>query len=280
MSESKLRYRDADWLRKEYIDNTRSSIEIAEECSVSTGTICRWLNKHGIDVRSSKEQTELYKENDEWKNKMSITKTDGATKNLQRKEWVEQKYIVEDLSSYDLADLCGVTRPTVINWLRRHGIDVDDPGPRNPGNVQKLKDAEWLRKQYVDKQRTTPDIGSELDVDHSTVRKYLNKHGIEIREMVGENHHQWNGGYDDYYGPNWYDQRREALRRDQHRCQRCRITEPDHIENNGRGLHIHHIKPFRTFDDFEKANDLGNLKALCTRCHSIVESRIQEVDGR
>lgn len=76
------------------------------------------------------------------------------------------------------------------------------------------------------------------------------------------------------YGGLWESQRQRALERDQFRCQRCGSAE--------KGLHVHHIIPFREFGyvrgrnrhDVE-ANQLDNLITLCPRCHQAVEQSVQ-----
>lgn len=45
----------------------------------------------------------------------------------------------------------------------------------------KLADEAWLREQYVERKRSSTDIAAELEVDPTTVRKYLKEHGIEVR---------------------------------------------------------------------------------------------------
>ena len=88
--------------------------------------------------------------------------------------------------------------------------------------------------------------------------------------ISGPNNFNWKGGYDPYYGPNWKKQRRYARHRDKYACQRCGITE----EQLGSQLHVHHIKPRRTFNrDFRRANRLSNLISLCLTCHLMVEPR-------
>lgn len=77
-----------------------------------------------------------------------------------------------------------------------------------------------------------------------------------------------------YYGPNWPRQRRKARKRDNHTCQRCRMTRLE----NGQALDVHHIIPFRQFglENFLEANDLSNLTSLCKSCHRTVEKNPTE----
>ena len=76
------------------------------------------------------------------------------------------------------------------------------------------------------------------------------------------------------YGPNWARQRQRALARDGYRCRRC--GQPHTRETP---LHVHHIRPFRTFgyipgvnDAYREANRLDNLITLCPRCHRLAET--------
>lgn len=59
------KYRDADWLREKYHDDRLSSAEIADICECSKSTILRWLDRHGIEKRSSSEATKVEWEGDD-----------------------------------------------------------------------------------------------------------------------------------------------------------------------------------------------------------------------
>lgn len=80
----------------------------------------------------------------------------------------------------------------------------------------------------------------------------------------GEKNPRWRGGYEPYYGPNWYFQRDKRLKRDKY-CQRCGTNED---------LVVHHIVPFREFgrEGYKEANKLSNLITLCRSCHRSVEN--------
>jgi DEAD/DEAH box helicase domain-containing protein len=77
------------------------------------------------------------------------------------------------------------------------------------------------------------------------------------------------------YGPNWSVQRRKALERDSYACRHCGA----HADAAGAaGLHVHHLRPFRTFgyvpgqnDAYRRANRLENLVTLCASCHRRAE---------
>lgn len=85
--------------------------------------------------------------------------------------------------------------------------------------------------------------------------------------VVGKNHHQWNGG-SFAYGTGWWQTRREALRRDDYQCKRCGAT----AEEIGQNPDVHHITPVREFENPEDAHTLSNVVCLCRSCHRTVES--------
>lgn len=74
------------------------------------------------------------------------------------------------------------------------------------------------------------------------------------------------------YGPNWYKQRKAALERDGHKCQKCGYQG----KKKGRywDVHVHHRIKIKSFVDmrtrtvnYQEANDLENLVTLCRLCH-------------
>lgn len=83
----------------------------------------------------------------------------------------------------------------------------------------------------------------------------------------GKNSVHWKGGHNDNRGANWRQQRQKARKRDGYKCQACGMSE----KKNGRALDVHHIVPFRKFDDYRKANRLENLISLCRSCHQKAE---------
>lgn len=98
--------------------------------------------------------------------------------------------------------------------------------------------------------------------------KAVRKAGFEPKKTPsGPDNPNWKGGYEPYYGPNWYEKRREALERDSYNCQVCGITNGEHVEKTGSELSVHHIRPIRQFESTEKANQLDNLITLCKTCH-------------
>jgi len=72
------------------------------------------------------------------------------------------------------------------------------------------------------------------------------------------------------YGPGWNKLADSIRERDGHRCRNCGAAGE---------LDVHHIIPFRRFDDPDEANDPDNLVSLCVRCHRLAELRVHIQSG-
>lgn len=95
------------------------------------------------------------------------------------------------------------------------------------------------------------------------------------QHRTGSNHPQFISGISTYKrGSNWQSTRRSILRRDNYTCQHCFVTKE---EVGGKWhFHVHHIKPYRLFSNYEDANQESNLITLCDKCHRKIEAQIQQ----
>ncbi|WP_410765311.1 HNH endonuclease [Haloferax sp. DFSO60] len=85
--------------------------------------------------------------------------------------------------------------------------------------------------------------------------------------VVGEQHHQWEGGSFNY-GERWWRVRRLALKRDEYSCQRCGADRNE----TGQNPDVHHLMRVRDFEHPSDAHTLDNVISLCRTCHRLVES--------
>lgn len=79
----------------------------------------------------------------------------------------------------------------------------------------------------------------------------------------------WNNDSNDY-GPKWEEICAQIRQRDNYHCRNCGATGD---------LEVHHIIPFRRFEDPNEANEPDNLVALCPRCHRLAETRVHIQSG-
>jgi len=87
-----------------------------------------------------------------------------------------------------------------------------------------------------------------------------------------EQHYRWRDDVTSrpyYRGKNWITIKKQVRERDNHICKICGITELQ----LGKKLDVHHIKPYRLFNNDEEANALENLISLCPSCHHRVDAQ-------
>jgi transposase len=251
------RYREEDWLREKYDKEQLSCGEIAEICNVHRDTIGKWLDKNDIEARSFSEQRDVYYE------RYIDTK-------LADEDWLREMFTEKEYSTFEIADMLDETRPRVEYYVEKFDLECNH-GPEKYSEHDRLNDEEYLYKKYHGENKTLEDISELLGVSIDAVRNRMIKFGIDRRDIEGENHPYWKGGVDLDYKQGWRVIRKQALHRDQHRCQRCGMTEPENRAEFSKGLHVHHITPYREFEDDEKAHSLDNLITLCVDCHFNVE---------
>lgn len=88
--------------------------------------------------------------------------------------------------------------------------------------------------------------------------------------VTGDEHPNWKGGFDPYYGPNWVTQRELTRERDNYRCVLCGVSDSASQIIHDKELAVHHVTRLNDFDNPVKANELSNLLTVCTFCHQRV----------
>lgn len=246
MSEAKP-WRDEERLR-ELRDQGLSEAEIARRLECSQATVHNWLVRFDLD-------TSRVSPDHPWHDE----------------EVLRRLYCDQELTMGEVADVLQCSRKAVEDWIHRHEIDTRSRTPETP---ERLRDRETLEQLYLDQKMSTYDIAAEVGCVPSAVHNWLQQHDIETRQVgsqPGQLHHRWKGGKEPYYGSNWMEQRRKALKRDDRRCVECGLTEDEHRQQYEIGLDVHHRTPIRTFDDPANANTLDNLVTLCRACHNRIE---------
>lgn len=109
------RLKNGEWLRQQYLEEVKSTHEIAELCDCSHSVVLTHLEKHEIEKRERTEKT--------------------VSSRLKDEQWLREQYVEKGLSTTEIGDLCDVSQRTACRWLDRHGIETrgkDNPGEENP----------------------------------------------------------------------------------------------------------------------------------------------------
>ena len=165
--------KDPDWLREQYRDERKTPVEIGNELGLSYKPVDTWLDKHGIEKRSVAE-----------------AQTEGNIEPLKDQEWLREQYWDYERTLADIADDLNVTDVTVNKYMKKHGIerrDTTSSEVQSDGDIEPLKDPEWLEKQYVENELSASEIGNKLGVSKTPVLRYMNEHGIEPRSIAERN---------------------------------------------------------------------------------------------
>ena len=136
------KYRDEGWLREKYVEEHRTTTEIAEECGCAPSTVSTWLNKHDIEARPP-----------------GGGGPPAPDERLTDADWLREQYVEQRRNTHEIADVCGCARSTVSRWLNKH--DIETRTTKNPVTDHRLGDADWLREQHVEQRRSAPDIAEE-----------------------------------------------------------------------------------------------------------------------
>jgi len=150
-------------LREKYVDDRMKSYEVGEQLKVSGTTICFWLHKYGLQIRT-----------------ISETKL-PADFIKPSKEQLKQWYDIERLSTVDIGKQLGVSNCTVGRWLRGYCIPLRTNRESHMIHNVKLLPKEELRRLYVDKRMNFVEIGKELEVSAATVGKWVRRYDIPTR---------------------------------------------------------------------------------------------------
>lgn len=181
------------------------------------------------------------------------------------RDWLYQKYVVEKMSTYDIAKIVDRNPKRVYEWIVEYNIPTRPRGDNLHG-----ADNSWNCENWVN-----PFSGKK----HSEKTKKIlsEKASVEKPYLRGERNGMFgrrgdkNPNYIDgstperqmYYSrAEWRKLRRTVYGRDHGKCVRCCVV--------GR-MNIHHVIPWA--GNIETRLEITNVVSLCTKCHRWVHSK-------
>jgi HNH endonuclease len=196
-------------------------------------------------------------------------------------EQLRQLYVVDGLTSREIAERLGIGFKTVLRRLQSFGIEARPPGP---DRHEQLRDSAWLRDQYESQRKSTTQIAAEIGASPRVVNGWLWQHGITPRSAGSEPGRTFDavvrarmsaakkGAYQGESNPNWrgglvnpntrlrvsYASKAWSLavRNRDGQCVEC---------GAGGKLHAHHIKSWKQHPELRF--DVANGVTLCPPCH-------------
>lgn len=159
-----LKYKDKDWLKAEYLNKEKSTVDIAEECKVGSSTIRRWLKKFSIARRGLSKAISLgHDEGEKYKDK----------------GWLIRQYWGLGKSTTDIAREADVDVKTVLFFMDKLDVPKRSKSEsislsRNK-NGAKYKNYKCLYDKYILKDMTAREISDKCNVDRRTIERWINK---------------------------------------------------------------------------------------------------------
>lgn len=190
------------------------------------------------------------------------------------KEWLYQKYVVENLSTYDIAKIVKRDPKNIHCTLKRFGIDT-----RPRGKNLSLEGGDHYMKKGMVKEKNPFYGRKHSDETKSTLRKkascpkpYLRGKGNGMYGRIGPLNPRYIDGSTPerqkwYNREEWKEVRRQIYARDKHICRRCLVL----IKKGYKSEHAHHIVPWAGNESLRF--EMSNIVTLCGECHRWVHSK-------
>lgn len=161
-----LNLRDRAWLVNAYVGRNLSLSQIAKEVGAANAACVQyWLKKHGIPRRTVSEGLLLQRGN-------------GITR-----EFLEREYVEKKRHCGDIAEEIGCHHGAIRDSLIRFGIPLRGVKEAKQLQLGKPISSEFLQREYIEKQRSIPDIARELQCSETNVFKWMDEHGIARRPI-------------------------------------------------------------------------------------------------
>ena len=228
----------------------------------------------------------------------------------QNREWLYQKYWIEELNPYQIAKLCNADHKTIRTWLKKFNISIRSISEatkiamNNPKIKKKISIASkkmWANPDFKEKHKHNKyffgKIGHVWNKDLKGEKYKLHypngfsignlgkipwNKGKKFPQVTGVNNHNWKGGITPLIikirSYKKYDEwRKKIYERDNFTCQMCE-------DNRGHNLQAHHKKSFaeiiqendiKNFNESLKCKELWSIDngvTLCKDCHKKIHS--------
>jgi hypothetical protein len=186
------------------------------------------------------------------------------------KDWLYQKYITENLSTYQIGAIVNRDPKRIYEKLKDFGIPTRPRGE----NLKKGVNSAC----YMLSNNTNPFAGKShseqtrkaLSEKASRPKPYLRGKRNGMSGRTGTSNPNYRGGTSPerqrlYASGEWKELVRQVYARDRYTCQRCGES---HTSRNK--LHAHHIKTWAEYPALRF--EISNLITLCNHCHNWVHS--------
>lgn len=165
--------RDKEWLKEKYTTEMLSMADIGELCGCSSNAVENWLHRHNIETRAGGRDM-----------------SDGDLELLNNPIYLQREHWVEHKSTTQIAEGLNVHPASVCRKMNEFNIETRGQ-MSNSADYDKLDDLEYLRRQYVEEEKSLNQIAEECDCSRHAVSQRMKRLDVEI---VQHRDHYFTGG--------------------------------------------------------------------------------------
>ena len=272
-----------EFLELEYVQNNKTSQQIAEEIGFSKDVVIRRIKEFKIPINKKQRNT-----------KIDQILFGFENNKLKLKEFLEKSHLKEKKTYEEMSKELNCCVTTIHRFMKEFGIKPI----KRPGNRRKILPEKEMINHYVNENYSINKLAREFGVSGTTIKTRLVENNIKLKTQEEVNllkfvpktesgmksfkekmslyrNKKWNGRtllkqrIRDCF--NYREWRSNIFKRDNYTCVEC-------FKRGGK-LNADHIKPFAVIlnenkiETFEKALfckdlwDLKNGRTLCLCCH-------------
>ena len=191
-----------EWLREEYVSKQHSLSEMGMEIGCNRHTVKKALKHLGVPIRPNKKNVdaeyakELYQQG---VSVVEISRIFGCVKETVYKklrllditigkggtldsENLKDMYLIQQLSTVEIAKRIGYDSSSIVHALHRHGIPsrtIKEGQMLRANRLHpQLGDENWLQQKYIDEKLSMERVGQLIGASSSVVHSALRRYGI------------------------------------------------------------------------------------------------------
>lgn len=110
--------------------------------------------------------------------------SDKPSRKYGNREWLRQRYVEDNMSIEDIAEMCNVNVKTVSQHLINRNI-VDGPSSQRH-KYGRFNVKQWLQQKYDEEKMSISEISRECRVSSGLISERLDDFGIEKRNTISK----------------------------------------------------------------------------------------------
>jgi len=121
--------------------------------------------------------------------------------NLKNKDWMYEQFVINYRTIDSISKELGHTHDVIMSWIKKH--DINRKVKRNIDS--RVNDYKFLHNEIVNLKTNQNDLCEKLNVSISTLRRYLEKHGLTRKQLYNS------GPYKKLYDIDWLTEKRKTM---------------------------------------------------------------------